>query len=655
MLAAQQPYHLDRAALADLDLDDADVNLLVGVLTLAGDVSADLAVPYDRLAYFRDPRHALDYTVEGFEDYSTDVFFLLHDAATELAAGTAEITERLEEHADDAAPDVPRRAAGRARHPGRHRRGDLPRAVRRRRGRPGRRCWRRSSRRATRPGGSQAEPADRRFRRLYRRLARFALLAAKLRLTGEETEVAFRDQDLVGKFPEPLALPPGFTRVDALLPSGDGHVYLFDGAPAGATPPGPSSARTASAVAAEHPVRAVRRCSPGVDAAFVDADGAEWLVGHDRSGRPCEFCREAGTSRWIATPRTWGLIRNNFADPERIDTAFRDAEGKTYLFSGDQYVRYSGGRLRAGRRGLPPEDRGELGRRRAARARCRRDSRRRSTRPSRAWTAGPTCSRAGSTPRPATRRTRPVGERWGRVRNAFLDAGRIDAAYAEDSALYLLLGDQVVRYVDCIENAGVQVDEGYPRRLEQHFPDLPAEFETRDRGGLRRARRGRAAVQGRPDGHPPGDRIVRRVDRRWAQLGPVLPTGTVDAAFVGLDGKTYLFSGDRYVRYSGADYSHVDAGYPRLIARDWGGMTSVDVAFVLDGRTHLFGTAGTLFRIPVADDFDVVRARARTSAPGMCPRRCGNACSRTACRSPPRAGSRDRPRNGRCRSRAAAA
>ena len=33
-------------------------------------------------------------------------------------------------------------------------------------------------------------------------------------------------------------------------------------------------------------------------------------------------------------------------------------------------------------------------------------------------------------------------------------------------------------------------------------------------------------------------------------------------------------------------------------------MTSVDVAFVLDGRTHLFGTAGRLFRIPVADEFE---------------------------------------------------
>ena len=116
------------------------MNLLVGVLTLAGDVSADLAVPYDRLAYFRNPRHALDYTVEGFEDYSTDVFWLLHDAATELAAGTAEITTRAGGARGDTTPRVPHCAPGRARHPGRDRRGDLPCAVRRHRGCRGRRA-----------------------------------------------------------------------------------------------------------------------------------------------------------------------------------------------------------------------------------------------------------------------------------------------------------------------------------------------------------------------------------------------------------------------------------------------------------------------------------------------------------------------------------
>jgi len=76
-------------------------------------------------------------------------------------------------------------------------------------------------------GRVTAEPADRRFRLLHRRLSRFALLAAKLGLDGVQTEVAFRDQDLVGKFPERLALPPGRDHCRAeIMPGMGAHPHL---------------------------------------------------------------------------------------------------------------------------------------------------------------------------------------------------------------------------------------------------------------------------------------------------------------------------------------------------------------------------------------------------------------------------------------------
>ena len=510
VLAAQQPYHLDRAALADLDLDDGDVNLLAGALTLAGDLSADLSVPYDRVAYFGDARRALDYTVEGFEDFSTDVFFLLHAVATELAAGTAEITRRLEEHAGTqrraflgALQDTLGIPADTVEAICRALCGDVPDALDD--------LLAPVLAAGDGAGRVEAEPADTRFRRLYRRLARFALLAAKLGLNGDETEVAFRDQDLVGKFPEPLALPAGITRIDALLPSGDGHVYLFADGSCWRYAPVTFEREDPDAV----PLRTLSERFADlarVDAAFVDAPGAEWLVGHDRSGRSCTFRREAGSSRWVATPRTWGLIKNNFADPERIDTAFRDAEGKTYLFSGDQYVRYSGDDYAQVDEGFPRTIAGNLAAEGLQVAlppgfETSVDASFQGLDGRAYLFAGGQYAASGDAA------TRPVRERWGRVRNAFLDAGRIDAAYAEASALYLLLGDQVVRYVDCIENGGVQVDEGYPRRLEQYFPDLPVEFETgieaafADPGG---------AVYLFKDGRTvtPGNRIVGRVDRR---------------------------------------------------------------------------------------------------------------------------------------------
>jgi hypothetical protein len=70
----------------------------------------------------------------------------------------------------------------------------------------------------------------------------------------------------------------------------------------------------------------------------------------------------------------------------------------------------------------------------------------------------------------------------------------------------------------------------------------------------------------------------------------------VDAAFVGRDGKTYLFSGDQYVVYPDADATMID-GDPRPISDQWGGLTSVTLAYVRDGKTYVFehpDTAGTM-------------------------------------------------------------
>ena len=99
MIVEWQPYHLDPAALTELGLGRDEVDLLVAELTLAGDLTADLTLPADRVAYFFDVHHALEYTVEGFSDQAMDVFFLLHAVAQELSDGAAEIIDRLEEHA----------------------------------------------------------------------------------------------------------------------------------------------------------------------------------------------------------------------------------------------------------------------------------------------------------------------------------------------------------------------------------------------------------------------------------------------------------------------------------------------------------------------------------------------------------------------------
>ena len=42
----------------------------------------------------------------------------------------------------------------------------------------------------------------------------------------------------------------------------------------------------------------------------------------------------------------------------------------------------------------------------------------------------------------------------------------------------------------------------------------------------------------------------------------------------------------------------MDVGYPRRIAGNWGGLSRVDAAFVMDGATYLFGPGALLFAVP---------------------------------------------------------
>ncbi len=63
----------------------------------------------------------------------------------------------------------------------------------------------------------------------------------------------------------------------------------------------------------------------------------------------------------------------------------------------------------------------------------------------------------------------------------------------------------------------------------------------------------------------------------------------MDAAFVGKDGKTYVFSETEYVRYSTGDYTEVDDRYPATTANFWGNVVNtiqrtgrVDATLVTD-------------------------------------------------------------------------
>jgi Tc toxin complex TcA C-terminal TcB-binding domain/Neuraminidase-like domain/Salmonella virulence plasmid 28.1kDa A protein/Hemopexin len=208
----------------------------------------------------------------------------------------------------------------------------------------------------------------------------------------------------------------------------------------------------------------------------------------------------------------WGLVRNLIQAEERIDAAYHHVD-KTYLFRGDQYVRYS--------------------------------------------------------------EPLAVGE------------------------------------------ADFYVDEGYPRPLVQFGEvegsfSLPEQFHP----GVDAAFNGaHGEVYFLKDNYSfrsdkPGE--VQALEARWGQVYNQFTLGNkIDAAFQGLDGKYYLFYRDQYICYDdltqlGSDEFYVTEGYPKKIVDNLGKawpayfQADLDAAWVLEGRTYLFkGTQYLRFSEPL--------------------------------------------------------
>ncbi|GAA3573423.1 hypothetical protein GCM10022419_062990 [Nonomuraea rosea] len=601
-LSDARPYRVDPAAAAELGFDADEQAQLVVRLVDAGHLTPELGIPEHRLGYFAEVYNALDFVLPGLEDFAKDVFFLLHAVAVRTNAAIAEIITKLEALAgrqraalllvlqDELGVSAPIVAAAcTAVAGGPDEAVELLAAP----------ALAGAERGADLPPDSRAA---------LRRIRAVALLAGKFGLDANQITLAFRDQDLAGKFPEPLAAPRGVDSIDALLESSDGNVYLFRGRECWVY--GPGYVRTGDEPVPLTELSARFGVLTGVDAAFSDINGTDWIIGRGGDGVPRTFTRERGGARWAPKQQEWGVVENAFDAPAAIDAAFTDEEGRVYLFCGEQYVRYSG----PGREHVDPghprrigewwED-GQRGAELPGRFRRSLDAAFRGTDDTTYLFSGDHFLAVDG-----TAAARPVADVWGRLRNAFADTGQIDAACADGAAYLVFSGDQVFRYSGDVESGELRADAGFPQLIEAFLQGVPTEFT----GGIEAAFRDPAGVlhlfkNGRTVALRQSGPDLAATAHRWGTIGAALPGGTVDAAFVGLDGRTYLFSGDRYLRYSGADYSTADPGYPRRIADDWGGLLRVDAAFTLDGATHLFGTAGLITCIPVehADDLNAGR------------------------------------------------
>ncbi|XVV15472.1 hemopexin repeat-containing protein [Actinoplanes sp. CA-131856] len=517
------------------------------LLVDAGYLTERLMVPEELLDWFGRAHHVNDFVVPELGDFSREVFLMLHAAAVETTAAVGEITatfaawERVRRDTlFTALQDAYGISAATAE------------AI-----------W-------TGIGGDPGDPVT------MRRFRGFAVLAARLGLRPADVAVAFHDQDLRESYAEPVALPAGADGIDAILERDGEPTLLFRGDRYWALP---------SAVA--RPVSEIFGSLVSVDAAFTDPGGTSWIAGRDRDGVSSTLVREPGHTRWTRRAQEWGKVRNVFAEPAaRIDAAFVDEAGRVHLFCGEHYVRYSGPDYSQVDPGYPRLVgewwEGDVhGTPLPARFRGTLDAAFRGHDGVTYLFAGDSFLAVGGEPR-------PIAEFWGRVPWP----ERFDAAYVKGSFLYLLSGDQVIRQSNCVENDDLGADDGYPRRIASELPggfDSGVQAAFADGAGVVHLFKDGRTIALEPDGPS-----VAPTAERWGVLAPVLPGGRVDAALTGLDGRAYLFSGDHYVRYSAADYTAVDSGYPRAVT-DFG-LRRVTAAFTMDGATHLFGEGGLLFR-----------------------------------------------------------
>ena len=555
-------------------------------------------IPTNQLAYFLNIDNALHFDVEGYSDYNKDLFFLIHKVAKETDASVKKIYNNIK-MASDQQHSVVMSAVGEYAEMS----ADVTEVVL-------------SHIFKNRPSLVEALiipilkqvdekdriasiPSSNLFNIALQRLRQSALLVSKLRLNQAETEVIFTDQSLAEKFPEKLHLPTGMDRFDALLESGD-MIYIFKG----------NQYWTYSRDEYEllESAKLLTTLSENfaklqqVDATFIDAKGIEWLIGRtagdEAAGVPpaaAYFCKNQ-KGEWETKETIFGKVESNFENLEQIDASFVDQDGKIYLFAGNQYMRYSSGLVAD--EGYPKLIKGnwanELDFDLPEKFYESIDA-------SFSDVEGVTYIFKDDhfVTSDDPKKEIPINEFWGRVKNNFDDATRIDAAFINFDRVYFFSGDQVIAYSDSIENDEVVGVEGSLTDLRTIMPGLPDDFEDGIDAVLAGVDQQYYIFNGKKyatlnveleSDEDNGEALPQPIEEKWGQLkNNIVHTGQVDSAMAGLDGRTYIFSGDQYYRYSKVDYSKVDEGYPHTISKDWGGLASVEASFVLDGKTYLFG------------------------------------------------------------------
>lgn len=406
-------------------------------------------------------------------------------------------------------------------------------------------------------------PTDGALLTSFHKMRRFLLLISKSELNTEEVRVLFKNRAIYERIPEKLRLPKGLSsEVDALYSDEAGDIYLFAGG-SYVHYSGRDYSILKSAPLSELS-GLPQELQAGIKAAFKDQDGESYLFSDD------SFYSTSG-KKVAKTADHWGRVRNNIGEQQRVDAGYTASNGKLYLFSGDQYVRYSGSNGDFVDEGYPLTIRdnwdkeGEL---------ALPASMSHSLDAVMQDPAGKTYffSKGSYVCQDEPETIGSVKERFGKVLNRIKESERIDAALDMEGTLYLFSGDQYARY-----STGERtfVDEGYPRKLEsswhnEKLGNLPPSFLSNIDAAFKGSDGNIYLFKDGNFVNPQGKKGEQKINESWGRvLNSIRANNRVDAALRTGDSKLYLFSGEQYVRYSTADYSSVDEGYPKRIASGW--------------------------------------------------------------------------------------
>lgn len=364
-------------------------------------------------------------------------------------------------------------------------------------------------------------------------------------------------------------------RIDTALLDGRGRVFLFRGdqylrysdasrvGSAGAFADEGYPRSIAGSFEAEGVAPLPGVMTKQLDAAFRDGDGSFFFFAGNR------FAHSATPFELRDIRGRWGKVRNHLFDDDRVDAAFVHG-GHTYLVRRDQVIRYTGGAYGFSDEGWPVSfanlAEGDALLRVLKRfpqgieaAMTGRDS------ALYVFQGGSYASSA------APDATQPIRDRWGKVRNVFVDNARVDAALHHGGKAFLFCGDQYLRYSG---QTYQYADEGYPKRVRANWnavegigriPDGLAEPITATAvGGSDEVYFFAGTQVAAPDGS------LAQIKDQWGKVRNNLEAlGRVDAALLDSAGKLFWFTGDQYTRYSSPTQEFADEGYPRRLTTGW--------------------------------------------------------------------------------------